>query len=41
MDIKQELLEKVERLGDKLPPNALDEIIDLLGGPDNVAEVCS
>ena len=37
--MKEELLEKVERLGDRLPPNTLDQLIDELGGPENVAEV--
>ncbi|CAN7986972.1 unnamed protein product [Ixodes hexagonus] len=36
--MKQELLERLERLGEKLPPNTLDQLIDELGGPDNVAE---
>lgn len=38
--MRQDLLVRIERLGDKLPANSLDELIDLLGGPDNVAEVC-
>ena len=40
ISMKRELLEKIERLGDLLPPNTLDELIDSLGGPENVAEVC-
>ena len=36
---KRELLEKIERFGDKLPPNTIDELIDSLGGTENVAEV--
>ena len=37
--MKKELLHKLEILSSKLPPNTLDELIDSLGGPDNVAEV--
>lgn len=37
--MKKELLEKLEELAEDLPPNTLDELIDELGGPDNVAEV--
>ena len=37
--LKRDLLEAVERLGDRLPPNTLDQLIDELGGPDCVAEV--
>lgn len=36
---KEELLLKIEKLGDRLPPNTLDQLIDELGGPENVAEV--
>lgn len=38
--IKAELLTQVERLGTRLPPNTLDQLIDELGGPEFVAEVC-
>jgi len=38
--LKRDLLEAIERLGNRLPPNTLDELIDELGGPDCVAEVC-
>jgi len=38
--MKKELLDALEKLGGKLPPNTLDELIDELGGPDCVAEVC-
>lgn len=37
--MKRDLLEKLEQLAAHLPPNTLDELIDELGGPDNVAEV--
>lgn len=37
--MKEELMERIEVLGDKLPPNTLDQLIDELGGPENVAEV--
>uniref|UniRef100_A0A672P283 Protein strawberry notch homolog 1 n=1 Tax=Sinocyclocheilus grahami TaxID=75366 RepID=A0A672P283_SINGR len=37
--MKRGLLEKLEQLAEYLPPNTLDELIDELGGPDNVAEM--
>lgn len=37
--MKEELLQQIEELGEKLPPNTLDQLIDELGGPENVAEV--
>lgn len=37
--MKRELLEQLEKLSEDLPPNTLDELIDELGGPENVAEV--
>lgn len=37
--MKEDLLTKIERLGERLPPNTLDQLIDELGGPENVAEV--
>jgi len=39
--MKQDLLNALEALGDKLPSNTLDELIDSLGGTDCVAEVCA
>ncbi|XP_034237026.1 protein strawberry notch isoform X2 [Thrips palmi] len=37
--MKEELLSEIEELGDRLPPNTLDQLIDELGGPENVAEM--
>ncbi|XP_042225132.1 protein strawberry notch homolog 1-like isoform X6 [Homarus americanus] len=37
--LKSELLKGIENLGRKLPPNTLDQLIDELGGPENVAEM--
>ncbi|XP_053689693.1 protein strawberry notch isoform X1 [Sabethes cyaneus] len=37
--MKDELLAKIEKLGSKLPANTLDQLIDELGGPENVAEM--
>ncbi|KAM9801252.1 protein strawberry notch homolog 1 [Neosynchiropus ocellatus] len=37
--MKRELLDELEELAEMLPPNTLDELIDELGGPDNVAEM--
>ncbi|XP_077318040.1 protein strawberry notch homolog 1 isoform X3 [Lithobates pipiens] len=37
--MKKELLDMLDELAEALPPNTLDELIDELGGPDNVAEM--
>ncbi|XP_028319438.1 protein strawberry notch homolog 1 [Gouania willdenowi] len=37
--MKKELLEQLEEVAEHLPPNTLDELIDELGGPENVAEM--
>ena len=37
--MKKELLSQVEDLGERLPPNTLDQLIDEFGGPENVAEM--
>ncbi|XP_076453245.1 protein strawberry notch homolog 1-like isoform X2 [Babylonia areolata] len=39
LQIKGELMNLVEQLGDSLPPNTLDQLIDELGGPEMVAEM--
>ncbi len=38
-EMRLEMLEKIERLGKALPANTLDQLIDELGGPENVAEM--
>ncbi|CAL8385086.1 protein strawberry notch homolog 1 isoform X1 [Gadus morhua] len=37
--MKKDLLDNLEKLAESLPPNTLDELIDELGGPENVAEM--
>ncbi|XP_075885781.1 protein strawberry notch homolog 1 isoform X2 [Nelusetta ayraudi] len=37
--MKRDLLDQLEELAENLPPNTLDELIDELGGPENVAEM--
>lgn len=37
--MKSSLIDQLEVLSPYLPPNTLDELIDELGGPENVAEV--
>ncbi|KAJ3606064.1 hypothetical protein NHX12_028107 [Muraenolepis orangiensis] len=37
--MKRDLLDSLEKLAESLPPNTLDELIDELGGPENVAEM--
>jgi hypothetical protein len=38
-NMKADLLNNIEALGRNLPSNTLDELIDQLGGPSQVAEV--
>ncbi|CAG7722769.1 unnamed protein product [Allacma fusca] len=38
-EMRRDLLAKIDSLGERLPPNALDQLIDELGGPDDVAEM--
>ena len=38
-ELKERLLRQVHGLGKRMPANTLDQLIDELGGPDNVAEM--
>ncbi|XP_044763313.1 protein strawberry notch-like isoform X2 [Coccinella septempunctata] len=38
-EMKRELLSRIEKLGEKLPKNTLDDLIDNLGGAEQVAEM--
>lgn len=38
-EMKEELLKRINELGDSWPKNTLDELIHSLGGPDKVAEM--
>ena len=38
-ELKRDLLNSIQQLGKRLPANTLDELIDLLDGPDKVAEM--
>lgn len=37
--MRDSLLEQIEELAPRLPPNTLDELIDEMGGPEHVAEM--
>ena len=37
--MKEDILSRIEHLGKELPPNTLDQLIDELGGPENVSEM--
>ena len=37
--LKDRFIAKIEQLGSVLPPNAIDQLIDELGGPINVSEI--
>lgn len=38
-ELKSDLLIAIQRFGKRLPPNTLDQLIDMLEGPENVAEM--
>lgn len=38
-EMKDELIKRINKLGERLPANTLDQLIDELGGPENVAEM--
>ena len=37
--MREQIMAKIERLGEHLPANTLDQLIDELGGPTNVSEM--
>jgi hypothetical protein len=37
--MKEEMLQRLEKLAQNLPANTLDQLIDELGGPENVSEM--
>jgi hypothetical protein len=39
LQMKEEMLKRLEALSQNLPANTLDQLIDELGGPENVSEM--